>query len=365
MCRVYNTIGCLNVIQFNLVKDNIDDFSTLNELINFRKNYHYNEQKIISDHTLFVKDEKVVLEKEITELHIALRNRKDELKQELRQRLDDYNREIENLPETNSKIIPIIKDYWMNLIICMKFWFTQLMFYFKIAIFVYQTKKSISKKTKRFEYISENFHDAVKESSFIDLKVFERKKETIENLNNTIYGAIGEQKVENTLKELSDDYILINDFCCSFNPPIKHNGDYIKSIQIDHLLISPSGIFLIETKNWSNHSIDNIDLRSPVKQVLRTNFALYKILTERTNMLNWSFSRNHWGNRKIPIKNIIVFTNNKPAEEFQFVKILTLEKLLSYITYFNPGFTSNETQIISDYLLNLSEHKEITSKLVM
>lgn len=226
-------------------------------------------------------------------------------------------------------------------------------------------KNLLSKKIKRFEYISENFEGAVKESSFTDLQIFERKKEIIENLNNTIYGAIGEQKVENTLKELSDDYILINDFCCSFNPPIKHNGNYIKSIQIDHLLISPSGIFLIETKNWSVNSIENIDLRSPVQQVLRTNFALYKVLTNGTSMLNRNFNRNHWGNRKIPIKNLIVFTANKPSEEFQFVKILTLEKLVSYITYFNPCFTSNETQVISDFLLNLSEHKEIASKLVM
>lgn len=365
MCRVYNTIGCLNVIQSNLVKNNIDEFCTLNELINFRKNYYNNQQKIISDHALFIKEEKVILEKDITELKIDISNRKEELKEELRQRLDNYNQEIEKLPETNSKIIPTIKDYWINLNICIKFWLTQLQFYFKIAIFTYHVKKILSKKTKRFEYISENFEDAVKESSFKDLEVFAIKKEIIENLNNTIYGAIGEQKVENTLKELSDDYILINDFCCSFNPPINYNGNYIKSIQIDHLLISPSGIFLIETKNWSGQSISNIDLRSPVQQVLRTNFALCKILTERTNMLNRNLNRHHWGIRKIPIKNIIVFTNNMPTKEFQFVKILTLGKLLSYVKYFNPSFTSNETQVISDFLLNLSEHKEITSKLVM
>lgn len=141
MCKVYNTIGCLNSIQFNLVNNNIDEFNTLTELINFRKNYYNNEQKIISDHTLLVKNEKANLEKDIAELNIVFTNRRYNLKQELRHRLDNYNQEIENLPETNSKIIYTIKDYWINLVICIKFWFTQLIFHFKIAVFKYQAKK--------------------------------------------------------------------------------------------------------------------------------------------------------------------------------------------------------------------------------
>ncbi|WP_163411001.1 nuclease-related domain-containing protein [Flavobacterium ajazii] len=365
MCRVYNTIGCLNTIQFHLVKNNIDEFNSLNELISFRKNYHINEQKIISDHTSLIEKEKITLEKELSELNIVIPKRENDLKEELKERLDYYNQEIENLPQTNSKIIPIIKDYWINLVLCTKFWLIQLIYYFKVIFFKYQAKKMLSKKNKRFEYLALHFQNAVKESSVTDFKILERKKEVIESLNNTIYGALGEQKVENILRKLSDDYILINDFCCSFNPPIKHKNDSIKSIQIDHLLISPSGIFLIETKNWSKNSIDNLDLRSPVQQVLRTNFALYKILTEKINKSNLFFSRNHWGNRKIPIKNIIVFSNNKPFEEFEFVKILTLRELLNYIGYFNHSFTTNETVLIAEFLLSISEHTEVSSKLVI
>ena len=37
----------------------------------------------------------------------------------------------------------------------------------------------------------------------------------------------------------------------------------IKSIQIDHILVTNSGIFLIETKNWSEKSLNNPSLRSP------------------------------------------------------------------------------------------------------
>ncbi|MCC4921082.1 nuclease-related domain-containing protein [Flavobacterium chungbukense] len=176
---------------------------------------------------------------------------------------------------------------------------------------------------------------------------------------------MGENKVENVLKKLSDDYILINDFCYNFATPIKHKGDFIKSIQIDHLLLSPAGIFIIETKNWSNRSLDNLDLRSPVQQILRTNYALFKLLDDNSRKYSWNFNRHHWGNRKIPIKNIIVFINNAPKEQFQFIKILGINELISYIKYFDSNFTTNETESIGDYLLNLSPHNQVTSKLTM
>ncbi|KFF05770.1 nuclease-related domain-containing protein [Flavobacterium reichenbachii] len=314
MCRVYNTIGCLNTIQFKLVKNDIDDFNSLDELISFKKNYDNNEQKIISDHNLIIQEEKIFLENEISELDILIQKRIAELRKKLRENLDQLNLQIENLPETNSKIIPTIKEYWTNLLICLRFWFLQIISSFRITLFKFQAKKLLSKKKKRLKYISTNFQNAVYKSSFKDLKKFEIKKETIENLNNTIYGAIGEQKVEDLLKKLPENYTLINDFCYTFEKPLNHNGDYIKSIQIDHLLISPSGIFLIETKNWSTHSINNTNLRSPVQQILRTNFALFRILADKTSKSSWNFARQHWGNRKIPIKNIVVFTNNVPRE---------------------------------------------------
>ena len=323
MCKVYNTIGCLNTIQLELFRNNIDEFSSINELIDFQKNFHIAEQKIISDHNKSIQDEKIFLENEISELNSLIPQKVIDLKNELRQKLNDLNQEIDDLPETNSKIIATIKDYWINLIIHLEFWFVQFAFPIRIIFFKHSAKRLISKKNKRFLYISTNFQDAVANSSFVDLQKFELKKRIITALNNTIYGAIGEQKVKNELKKLSDDYILINNFCYSFENPIKQsNGDFIKSIQIDHLLISQAGIFIIETKNWSNRSLDNLDLRSPVQQILRTNYALFKLLDNNAKKYNWNFARQHWGNRKIPIKNIIVFINNTPKEQFQYTKIL-------------------------------------------
>ncbi|MBK7290418.1 MAG: NERD domain-containing protein [Chitinophagaceae bacterium] len=84
----------------------------------------------------------------------------------------------------------------------------------------------------------------------------ENKQRVIDEVKNSIYGALGEHKVVKELENLSDENILINDFALTFHPAIynRQENDYIKSIQIDHLLVTPSGIFIIETKNWSeNH----------------------------------------------------------------------------------------------------------------
>ena len=82
----------------------------------------------------------------------------------------------------------------------------------------------------------------------------------VDGLYALIAGAIGENSTVNELQKLSDNYYLINDFSAKFNPPIynKKDKDRIFSVQIDHLLICQSGVFLLETKNWSKKSIKSL-----------------------------------------------------------------------------------------------------------
>jgi len=194
------------------------------------------------------------------------------------------------------------------------------------------------------------------ESCSSQLQELDRKKDVIGQINNSIYGALGEQKVVRELEKLADNCILINDFICTFHPAIysQKRNDYIKSIQIDHVLITPAGIFLIETKNWSQNSVNNPRLYSPVQQIKRANFAMYLILNGNFPNTNLAFKKYHLGNRKIPLRNLVVMTNYKPIEAFPYVKILTLDNLLSYVNYFEPCFSNEETQMIANYLLKIS-----------
>jgi hypothetical protein len=93
-------------------------------------------------------------------------------------------------------------------------------------------------------------------------------------------------------------------------------------------------------------------LRSPVSQLKRTNFALFTLLN--INAENLGLTLHHWGKKKIALKNLLVLIKQKPMEEFQFVKVLTLSELLSYIKYFPPVFTRNEVEGIANELISLS-----------
>jgi hypothetical protein len=115
------------------------------------------------------------------------------------------------------------------------------------------------------------------------------------------------------------------------------------------LLVTSAGIFIIETKNWSEKSIERLDFRSPIKQIKRTNFALYSMVASSKELVK-QLDRHHWGEKTIPVRNLIVLINHKPKEKFKFVKILTLKELNGYITYFEPIFNDAELNIIAEYL---------------
>lgn len=366
MCKILNTIGSLNDIQYHLDYNQIDEFNSVDELINFRTNYHLTQQQVILNHTQQIEKEKVNLEKEIDRLQDSILTKRTALHKLKQRRLLTLYKQIDDLPIPGSKVTPILQDYYFNLIIWLQIWFMQISYPFEVFAIKQKLKNILLKKNKRFNFITANFIDAVNQSSLSHLQTLQQQKIIIDQINNSIYGAIGEQKVVNMLKNLPDDYVLINDFNYSFYPPLyyKKENNYIKSIQIDHLLIAPCGVFIIETKNWSEGSIHNPHLFSPVKQINRTNFALFKILTDEMSKLNFSLLKHHWGNRKVPIRNIIVFINHKPREVFQFAKILSLTELLPYIKYFGTSFTKDETQNIADLLMEISNKKKQSNLIV-
>ena len=218
--------------------------------------------------------------------------------------------------------------------------FNKILYYFKI-------KKLIKKQAS----IKHNYESILSKRCMESYQYLEYTKATVEGLYTLIAGAIGENSVINELQKLSDDYYLINDFSLSFNPPIfnKRENDRIYSIQIDHLLVCQSGVYVLETKNWSDRSIESLDLRSPVKQIKRTSYALFVLLNSDSNL---GLTSHHWGSKKIPIRNIIVMTNKAPKEEFQHVKVLPLNQLNGYIKYFDKTFSDSEAKNIFNYLNN-------------
>lgn len=362
MCKTFNTIGSLTTLKLQLEDNSIYDFKSLKEVINFQNSYPTVRQQLITTHKELIEQEKNAISTDLQQLDTTIETQKQQVEQRVGNEISKLKQQMDF--STNNGVISLFQRQKKNFIQ----WNCKRKIRYKERTFGLEVAKSINQlvdlrqvKNKRYQFISTQFNLAVKESSQKSLSELERKKSIIYKLNSFIYGALGEQKVVKTLEVLSDEYFLINDFSISLTPAIynRQENGYIKSIQIDHILVAPSGIFLIETKNWSEKSLENLSLRSPVHQIRRTSFVLFKLLNNEISNFNLRLNKHHWGEKKISIKNLIVLTNTKPKEEFQYVKILTLNELLGYINYFKPTFSSIETQRIAEFLLKVNNEKTI------
>lgn len=362
MCKVYNTIGCLTTLENHLKQHNIHDLKSLNNIIEFQNSYLTYRQQIILQHEGLIEKERTEIQLDLKHLDDLIERRKLNVKEELNKRIEKLRQKLSNLTTY------LTTNQFQRFIKILKQWYYKYQIQYNENNYDSRVNKSIKEltdlqqhKNNRYQFIISHFDDAVKQSCKQPLTELDRKKGIIDELSPFIAGAIGEQSVVKELEKLPDDYYLINDFSISFSKPIynRQEKDYIKSIQIDHILIAPSGIFLIETKNWSTESLNNISLRSPIQQIERTSFALYKLL--KIDMTNYQLhlEKHHWGDKKIPIRKLVVLTHSKPKEEFQHVKILTLSELLGYVKYFKPAFSNIEIQRITDYLLTTNNKKTL------
>ncbi len=350
MAQIYGQIESLKQIRNHLNLKGIDRFNSINEINTFLKNYesekitiyNYFENEFESD--INVLKEKIKYNHDASEKIKKDRIKKLDTKIRLNlHRLVKYNK--------NNKDSFLAK-YFKLLIVTL--------FDTRVKYLQNNYENIINKSTNKIKIYSDtiklngfinNREDIITERSAKKLKQLVYTKEVILELNPIIAGAIGENLVVKELKKLSDKYILFNDFSVDFERPIyyKKDNNRISSIQIDHLLVTNSGLFIIETKNWSKKSIESPDLRSPVKQIDRTSFALYATLTY-SRQLRTKLNSHHWGEKTIPIRKIVVMINQKPKEKFKFVKVITLNELNRYITYFDPIFDDSEVEIISKYL---------------
>lgn len=353
MAITYGQVGSLKKVKYYLAKNKIDAFKSLGEIIKFNQNYSTLRGKISDNLKLALLSEKKFLSIEIPEIEYDLLKIVEHFDKNFAEKFEAKNDYIFLLKNKNKK------DYINKIFLFLKLEY--LKFQIKILKKTYnllrkrstnRTQKKLLKKQKRFSDLQFNFDKIHKNDVKKAIKEIDFKKEIIDIIINDVHGAIGEKKVERELQTLPDNHYIINDFSLVFQKAIykKSTQEYIKSIQIDHLLVAPSGIFIIETKNWSKHSINNLDFRSPVEQIHRFSFTLFTLLEKNRNNI---VSYHRWGNKKIPIKSLIVFTQTKPTQEFQFIKILNHKEIIKYISYFPSIFSDKETKNIATYLNQL------------
>lgn len=355
MCKVYRQIGSLTYVLSNLEQKNIHDFKSLKEIMEFQYNYANTKKAIFERHERLISEEESRLQEELHVLEKCLEKERKDIEGKLIQEIEKIENELNHILSIQSyniltHLYKYIKVYFFKKRINL----LKLQVDFKILDGVKHYQTTYDAKSLRFHSIKSSLNEVINNSSSKELSDLERKKHALEEINSCIYGAKGEELVEIELNRLPDNCILINDFYLQLDKPIynSNENDLIKSIQIDHILITPGGLFLIETKNWNQQSLNNLELRSPVQQIKRASYVIFNLINNRNNRSRIRLNNHHWGLKKIPIKSLIIMTNAVPSGEFEYVKILPLNQLVSYVKYFKPIFNDDETKEIADYLLS-------------
>jgi len=167
-------------------------------------------------------------------------------------------------------------------------------------------------------------------------------------------GRCGEDIIINMLQGLDDSCYLINDVIL---PSSRGN--------IDHVLLTPKGIFAVETKHWDGMIIcqgdewlrryqkgffsrKDFEMGSPSRQVKRNAFNLSTLI--KSDVFHNTF--------KVWVEGLVVFTHpnvhleiNEPS-----VTILKANELFNYIANFRQmsDLSRNDLQLIGNFIANIN-----------
>ena len=348
MARIIGQVESLKSLRSELNRRNISRFSSVGDISRFIKEFPKEKQNILKCHEQLLIEELKQKSERIIENEKRVELVRNEETINLNTRIEDYIKRKSYLENRRRFFISNLIAFFKRKNLNKKITYLQDNYDLIINQSVRELKKKIYHDTNSLNYLSENKQKEIIDRSSPEIEKLEFAKNSIDELRTLIAGAVGESLVEKEISKLSDDFTLINDYSLKFKPPIynKKTKDRIYSIQLDHLLVSRSGLFILETKNWSKESIKSLDLRSPVEQIIRTSYALFIVANNEIHL-----NKHHWGAKQIPIRSIIVMINEKPKAEFKYVKIKQLNELNSYIEYFDPILSREEVESVAKSLI--------------
>lgn len=296
-----------------------------------------------------VEDEIRLLESDIDNLKKELDSRSSEIKDKINLRISNLEEEIDNLGK-------------------IKFSFLSIFSFLKAKIDLRNRKKllknlnlnfqgvhdrllekeysNLQAATNRYAYLKDNKTNEIEKR----IKSLHNKIESIAKIKNSpeYHGAIGELAAIKNLDDLPDDYFLLNDVFLELSEYIRFDNSYLKSAQIDHVVIGPTGVYVIETKNWSaefvqqNFSEGNF---TPYDQVRRGNYLVYKYLNGSTK-----------------IKSIIAIHGARIPPSEEYARVMRSNELSHHILKGNNAFSPEGVNEIAELLIPLvnSKNTEVT-----
>ncbi len=184
----------------------------------------------------------------------------------------------------------------------------------------------------RCEYLKNNSGPEIERRLFPLVRQLETLKKIM--TSNDYWGAEGELHVIEKLRTLPDEYYLFNDLKLELEEYITFEGKKLKSAQVDHLLVGPSGVYVIETKNWSPAYVEKVFREksfTPYDQVRRSSYLVYRYL----NGLKYGglLQRGYFklASREIKVQSVIAIAGSKIPLKKSPVRVLFADSLSSHV----------------------------------
>ncbi len=174
---------------------------------------------------------------------------------------------------------------------------------------------------------------------------------------NEYKGALGELAVIKKLCKLSNEYYLFNDIRLELDDYIQFNGSSLRSAQIDHLVVGPTGVYVIETKNWSEKYIRSVfddGSYTPYDQIQRSSYLAYRYLNENKygNALRKIYS--NLAGDEVKVRSIIAIAGSSiPFKKHRFIKVLSHTVITSHIVGGGRVLSPRSVEKIADRFIDI------------
>ena len=139
-------------------------------------------------------------------------------------------------------------------------------------------------------------------------------------------GARAERAIAERLRALPAPACLFHDVRLEAERRIRFEGAGLLSAQIDYVVLTRAGVFVVEVKGWSERFAGSGNYHDPFDQVRRAGYLCYDLVRDRV--------------RGVKVRSILAAVGSLPtAPRGSFVKVLTPQRLSGYIAHF-PGVLS-------------------------
>jgi hypothetical protein len=347
MAKIINRVGSLSVLRKEFDKRNITQFHSIKDISEFERTYQDQLEKAGDEIRRRLQSEMDGISAELQEAILSVSRRQSFAEEEVNSQNASLETRLASLQSQGKTGLLGLMHRILASLLRRRIRLIQNSRSTTIEKYVGSARMHQAYLDDRYNEIHRNFDRLLQRDVDAHVRTLNHTRTTIDELRPLILGSIGESMVSSTLSGLPDGYVAINDFHVELYKPIFYpsEDDRIFSFQIDHVVVGPGGVFAIETKHWSNDSIANYDLFSPVKQVRRSGYALFRILNDGSIGFG-----DHWGERAVSVHNVIVFTAKQVKERYKFVRLLDLANLNGYIQGFDEALKASDVERIVSYL---------------